>query len=238
MRASGHTHMINATLNKKILALWAKYFAGDKNVYAPIFYDNLKQGGIVFVGMNPSFNPKKLKSTLKRTPYAHIDPASFYRWSNVEKNPDLVDEELAIGKHIIGEYSFFKKMHEMAEDSHTHFQHLDLFLYRQTQQNEFMRLVQDKKKVLNEFGGAQLRIFEEALAQINPQIIVVSNAGASDILRERFKDRLSFDENRGFHLLSLGESRVPIFFSSMLSGQRALDKGSYERLRWHVRQST
>ena len=29
----------------------------------------------------------------------------------------------------------------------------------------------------------------------------------------------------------------PVFFSSMLSGQRALDKGSLERLQWHVKRT-
>jgi hypothetical protein len=28
---------------------------------------------------------------------------------------------------------------------------------------------------------------------------------------------------------------VPIFFTSMLTGQRALDNGSYERLIWHMK---
>jgi len=27
---------------------------------------------------------------------------------------------------------------------------------------------------------------------------------------------------------------VPIFFTSMLTGQRALDNGSFERLIWHI----
>jgi hypothetical protein len=28
---------------------------------------------------------------------------------------------------------------------------------------------------------------------------------------------------------------IPIFFTSMLTGQRALDKGSYARLIWHIK---
>ncbi|MEK7256563.1 MAG: hypothetical protein AAB316_17540, partial [Bacteroidota bacterium] len=28
---------------------------------------------------------------------------------------------------------------------------------------------------------------------------------------------------------------IPVFFTSMLAGQRALDKGSFERLKWHLK---
>lgn len=229
--------MINATINNKILGVWKKHFGADDKVYAPIFYDDFKTGGILFIGMNPSFNPRGVRKIIRNSEFSKLDPDDFYSWRTTAADSSLVDTAIRIGRLVTDEYAFFKRMHEIAKECKTHFQHIDLFVYRQTKQNEFMRLIRDKKKVLNEFGRDQLDIFLEALKGIRPAAIVVSNAGSSGIIREYFKDRLSFDEERGFHWLKLDGTRVPIFFSSMLSGQRALDTGSYERLKWHVRQA-
>ncbi len=229
--------MINEKINRKILAVWKKYFSDNKEVYAPIFYDEFKQGGILFIGMNPSFNPVGVRKLMRGTEFETRDPGSFYSWSNFASNPNSVDDSVRSGRLVKEGYAFFKRMHEMAKLCRTHFQHIDLFVYRQTKQNDFLQLVRDKDKALNEFGRDQLDIFLEALNEIRPKAIVVSNAGSCGIIRAHFADKLSFDEDHGFHWLELDSGQVPIFFSSMLSGQRALDTGSYERLRWHVGQA-
>ena len=46
--------MRNEEINSKIVTLWNKYFKNDQDVYAPLFYDEFKKGGLLFVGMNPS----------------------------------------------------------------------------------------------------------------------------------------------------------------------------------------
>jgi hypothetical protein len=94
-----------------------------------------------------------------------------------------------------------------------------------------------EKGELNQFGLDQLPIFRDALKAIVPRAIVVTNAFGSEIVRKHFADDLVWDEERGHHWFSGGDKKVPIFFSSMLSGQRALDRWSYERLVWHIKQS-
>lgn len=49
-----------------------------------------------------------------------------------------------------------------------------------------------------------------------------------------------FDNNIGTHIITEPEilASVPVFFTSMLSGQRALDIGSFERLKWHINKVT
>jgi hypothetical protein len=230
--------VINEKINRKILAVWIKYFGTRDDVYAPIFYDDFKQDGILFIGMNPSFNPKGMRAITRGTEFEKLELESFSKWSTAASDPTHVDTSIRMGRLVHEEYAFFRRMHEIAEECKTHFQHIDLFVYRQTNQNEFLPLVRDKKRVLNEFGREQLDIFLEALREIQPKAIVVSNAGSCGIVRAHFADKLSFDEERGFHWLQLDTGRVPIFFSSMLSGQRALDTGSYERLKWHVAQAT
>jgi hypothetical protein len=229
--------LINEKINSKIFALWKKRFAASDKVYAPIFYDDFKTGGILFVGMNPSFNPRGISKMMHGTEFNEMEPATFYSWSTAMSDPAHIDTSIRFGRLVHEEYAFFKRMHEIAKECGTYFQHIDLFVYRMTKQSEFLRLVRDKRRVLNELGSDQLDIFLEALNEIHPAVIVVSNAGSCGIVREYFKDKLSFDEDSGFHWLDLDSGKVPIFFSSMLSGQRALDTGSYERLKWHIKQA-
>lgn len=228
--------MINKKINKKILSVWKKHFGASDEIYAPIFHDEFKTGGIIFVGMNPSFDARGVRKLVRGTEYEKITP-DFYRWRAFALDPKRIDTSIAIGRLVTEKYVFFKRMHEIAQEANMHFQHLDLFVYRQTKQNEFMRLVRDKSGTLNTFGYDQLKIFLEVLKGIHPKIIVVSNAGAGAILKDYFKKEIHFDDKRGFHQLSLNDSKIPIFFSSMLSGQRALDNGSYERLKWHIREA-
>ena len=229
--------MINAEINRKIIAVWKKYFNTSNEVYGPLFYDELTKGGLVFVGVNPSFTLKGFKHVLRDTEFESIDPESFFLWSNIGASVKHVDTCVLIDRNWTHKYhSYFKKMHEMADAIKLPLQHIDVFLYKQTSQNDFLSRIIHKGK-LNEFGEAQLAIFDEVLKTIEPKVIVVANAFASSIVRTHFKDVLKFDEEHGFHILSLGSRKIPIFFSSMITGQRALDTGSYERLKWHVTQA-
>ena len=237
IQCANDSPMINEKINSKILSVWKKHFGASDKVYAPIFYDDFKTGGILFIGMNPSFNPRGIRKIMRGTEFEKMDPETFYNWRTAAQDSAHVDDSIRFGRLVHDGYAFFKRMHEIAKECKTHFQHIDLFVYRQTKQKEFLRLVRDKKRVLNALGRDQLDIFLEALKEIRPAVIVVSNAGSCGIIREYFKDRLSFDDERGFHWLKLDGTRVPIFFSSMLSGQRALDTGSYERLVWHIKQA-
>ena len=54
-------------------------------------------------------------------------------------------------------------------------------------------------------------------------------------LPKYWKNKIIFDDKIGTYKITLNEKSVPVFFSSMLTGQRALDKGSFERLKWHVK---
>jgi hypothetical protein len=230
--------MVNAPINKKILAVWDKHFGAREDVYAPIFYNEFEQGGLLFVGMNPSFNVPVFRGAVRGTEYEKLDPEELYRWSPKAKTDEHVAVCTAISRLVITTYrGYFKRMEEIAEAADLPYQHADLFVYRQTSQKDFLTLIRDKKRNLNEFAKDQLAIFHDIVAAIHPAVIVVPNAFASGILRKEWHESLSFDNDRGFHWLTLNGNRIPIFFSSMLSGQRALDTGSYERLRWHIKQA-
>ncbi len=229
--------MRNSEINQKIVALWNKHFAGNADVYAPLFYDELHKDRLVFVGMNPSFSARGFRTILKDTEYADFDMVSFFKWQNISSNPSLIDDCIKMENYAYQNYSqYFGRPIEIAKKVGLEWQHIDLFLYKETSQSSFMNRVRSKG-VLNEFGMDQIKLFEEILVQTEPRCVVVTNATASEILREYIKDDLSWDAERGFHWFTRDGKRIPMFFTSMLSGQRALDRWSYERLVWHIGQA-
>lgn len=229
--------MRNSEINQKIITLWNKHFAGNTDVYAPLFYDELHKDRLLFVGMNPSFSARGFRTILKDTEYADFDMVSFFKWQNISSNPSLIDDCIKMENYAYQNYSqYFGRPIEIAKKVGLEWQHIDLFLYKETSQSSFMNRVRSKGK-LNEFGMDQIKLFEEILVQTEPRCVVVTNATASEILREYIKDDLSWDAGRGFHWFTRGGKKIPMFFTSMLSGQRALDRWSYERLVWHIGQA-
>jgi hypothetical protein len=63
------------------------------------------------------------------------------------------------------------------------------------------------------------------------------NASGSQVVRGNLKEDLMWNKKKGFHWYTGMEKEVPVFFTSMLSGQRALDRRSYERLVWHIKRA-
>jgi hypothetical protein len=187
--------------------------------------------------MNPSFNPKGMHSVAKKVGINIKNPLRTHLWSYFENTPEHIDESIQFGRHIHAEYAFFKRMHEIAQVCGTFFQHVDLFVYRQTNQNAFLKSIVDRKGELSPFGVEQLEIFFCVLEKMKPKVVVVSNAGASTILRNCLQANIQFSKKCGYHVLVFRGHTTPIFFSSMLTGQRALDTGSYERLVWHIQRA-
>lgn len=230
--------MKNKDINQKIIDLWNKHFKGNLDVYAPLFYGDLKKDKLLFVGMNPSFSLRGFRTILKDTEYADIDPPTFFKWSNISSNLALIDDCIKVEEYAYKNYSpYFGRFVEMARQVGLEWQHIDLFLWKETSQTNFMDRVRTKGK-LNEFGLDQIKLFEEILVDVEPKCVVVANATGSEILREYIKGDLSWDEERGFHWFTRGGKKIPMFFTSMLSGQRSLDRWSYERLIWHIKQAT
>lgn len=229
--------MKNKKINQKIIELWNKYFADNSEVCAPLFYEEFKKNSLLFVGMNPSFSARGFNSILKDTEYTDLDPTVFFKWSNISSNLNLVDDCIKIENYAQAKYSlYFGRPIEISKKLGIDWQHIDLFLYKETSQKDFMKRIRDGKK-LNKFALDQIALFEEILVEIDPQCIVVGNAFASELLREHINNDLSWDGNKGFHWFTRGGKKIPMFFSSMLSGQRALDRWSYERLVWHIGQA-
>ena len=137
---------------------------------------------------------------------------------------------------------YFVKMHELANMLNLgtdQWRHIDIFYYRETNQNKVKELMKHNEP----FFDAQRDLTLKIIKQLKPSTILVSNAFAGSNFKRMFSDddrsfinQYPICESKGTHLMKIGaKENVPVFFSGMLSGQRALDLGSYERLKWHMK---
>ena len=130
---------------------------------------------------------------------------------------------------------------------------LDLFGIVQSTQ----KVIQDDFLKNPDNYSEMFDIFLQYVKKVNPKVIIVANAFVRKVLKrdddinfvnqkyDNFykiggdvKFKLERNPNYGGYTFTIdptGESaRFQLFFSSMLSGQRALDKGSWENLVWLV----
>jgi len=183
--------------------------------------ERIEKQSILFVGLNPSY-------TLEAEPTEQEQV--FYNLSQS------------------GNYKYFKRFEEISEHANIRWSHLDMLTIRETNQNSVIDLV--KKAEGLDFIWKHLLITKKILEQTEPKTIVVENSMARTLLGKDVDSTgnnkwlgyvFEFDENIGTHRITNQDSKLvgtPVFFTSMLSGQRALDNGSYERLKWHIKRIT
>lgn len=186
-------------------------------------HDEIIKDSILFIGINPSYSEKKSKHN------------RYFINFNQE----------GITKGGIS-FPYFKKFVDISKELNTKYKlnirwsHFDLLFFRETQQKFINVLMKEDEGV--EFISRQLEISKKVISRANPKLIVVSNTKARDFMNskdERFSMGLKFkfDDNLGTYKIisKTNLNDVPVFFTSMLTGQRALDNGSYKRLIWHMK---
>lgn len=117
---------------------------------------------------------------------------------------------------------------------------MDLLYFRETDQSKIGTILREKNGL--DFIWKQLELSKLLLEKCQPRIIVVCNALAGTFIgkdkvgeNNKWLDLdLNFDTEIGTYKWN---NKTPIFFSGMLTGQRALDNGSYERLKWQIRRT-
>ena len=177
------------------------------------FPTNLVTDSILFIGINPSYN-----IGVSHKAYHN----SFYSLNQQGKN-----------------HRYFKKFEDIAKHTASNWSHIDLFFYQETAQKSFYEILQNQNG--KDFLSQQIQISKELMIHIKPKLIVVANTLARDLMLKEhdlgvnFFD-FKFNEDLGTYQISNAELKdTPIFFTSMLTGQRALDNGSFERLKWHIK---
>ncbi len=169
--------------------------------------DDIKQNALFFIGINPSYND--------------IYGCIYYDNSHGET------------------HRYFKKFIDVSKNVGIDWTHLDLLFVRETSQKIIKSL--QKTKIGHDFIDEQLKISKKIIEFAKPQILVVNNTHARDLLQSdsfsTAKFEFEFDEILGTERIINHRflNGTPVFFTSMLTGQRALDLGSYKRLIWHIK---
>jgi hypothetical protein len=120
-------------------------------------------------------------------------------------------------------YPYYQHFNDLA--SSMDWSHLDLFFSCEKNQKTV------EKSYNNEFYNEQFKISSEIIHKLAPKIMVVSNALASHLIQDRFNCKF-YGEIGTYRIKEY--NNIPVFFSGMLTGGRALDVGSRERLKWHI----
>lgn len=173
----------------------------------------IQADSILFMGLNPSFTKDA------------VSGSDFYR-------------------HEDAIYSYFKKFPDLVKHTGFNWTHLDLLFIRETNQKLIEKLTKDE--IGTKFIWDNLQISRKIIEKSKPKIIVVQNTLARRFLGKDKAGKsnkwldydFKFDHNIGTDRIQNKESKlygVPVFFTSMLTGQRAIDLGSYERLKWHIK---
>ncbi|HOW50761.1 MAG TPA: hypothetical protein PLV42_01820 [bacterium] len=225
-------------INEEICELWKRHFGDNENVHMPMQYPALKKDALLFVGLNPSFSDKFFSQLGKKmTSCQGIDHEEFYEWPRSKKYDPQKDYEIT--KFAKEEYPYSRKFRDISKELGMEWEHIDLFFNRCTSQKdsqkEFTRQKNKEDIELTEFALKQIALSTRLISEICPKIIVVANALASDIYLQYMKPEP--DELAGHHFTNINGKKVPIFLASMLTGQRAMDKYSLDRLTWHIKRA-
>jgi hypothetical protein len=175
----------------------------------------LEEDAILFIGLNPSFDETK----------------QYEEWYSLTQD----------------EGGYFAKFRAVGGDKYK-WTHLDLLAVRETKQQN----VEALESTNIQFLWDNLQLSKDILEASKPKTIVVVNTLARKYLGkdkveiskkneiEEYNVWLGYDfgeidEDGTYRIQNSSKLKnVPVFFSGMLTGQRALDNGSYERLQWHV----
>jgi len=234
---------LHEVINAKAKALWEKYAAAEQIETMPMFYPKLKSGAILFVGLNPSFSGKG-DFYLKESDIGEKSIQEVFRWAQISDEKILAATK---AEYLFrSEYPYYSEFQRIAGELNSQWEHIDLFFYRETSQNELRQKLFQKVPDFKEdsllidnnfrpFFMDQLNLSIELMTELEPKLIVVVNALAANILYAKLGLKKTFDENSGAYSLVLKDgSCCPILLASMLSGQRAMDTFSKERLVWHM----
>lgn len=213
---------------EKVLRIWDKYDMipilnekGCEYRKSPLLPQFIECDSVLFIGCNPSFpNGSKI--------YKH--DIEFYTKKEDEKD-----------------IQYFEKIKEIVDYCKiSSWSHLDMCFIRETNQ----KIIEEMTYQYIDFIHDQLAISFDIIEKSKPKLIVVTNALASEFFGKkkpkhkgldtiwkgyRLDFNTDFDNEIGTYKIDIDGKIIPIIFSGMISGQRTLDIGSFERLKWQIK---
>ena len=218
--------------NSEALAIWREHDSDFKSspgrALMPLLAEKfVPNADLLFVGMNPSFSRESLKK-LVREFFGDLPVDDAFAWDST-KSAEHVEALIRLDTKSLSVYkTFYGPLQEFSvEVGATSHAHVDMFLVRLTSQKEFGQTHGKRFEALGAFALSQFELFQLTMRHLDPKVIVIANAGASQLALKGLKLE-SFDNGLSYRWATL--PAVPIFLSGMLSGQRALDVFSKARL--------
>lgn len=217
---------IQKMVESKINSLWGKHSDLDLCKYPANCTKEIPESGIVFIGLNPSMSAKE-KVRLE---------------ARIDKEDKACEFPLLTGDPN-SDHQYFKKFYDIGKKTKMAWGHLDILYCRETSQKNIEILLGHEQG--HDFIASQCHITKTILEQIinenNPRIFVVVNTLSRKLICGKVQGEyhsagINFDFEWNETLGTYTYKNNPFFFSSMLTGQRALDNGSFERLVWHINQ--
>ena len=217
---------IEVLIKDKINALWQEFGQEEYCQLPPYAMAEIPDNGLVFVGINPSLTDKVKERLLKRN--------------------DIRCEFHKLTYDVNIDYRYYKKFFDVAEKTGLNWGHVDILYNRETKQKKVSQLLKTERG--KDFIYKQCMISKTVLDKIidddTPRIFVVNNTLTRELLGEYHEEKPTRKSTHwiGYDFIwdeALGTytyKNNTFFFTSMLTGQRALDKGSYKRLIWHINQ--
>lgn len=170
-------------INKKIVDLWKRKWPDGSVVKVPLLFEGFHEGGLLTIGMNPSYS-KKMPELIKK--YGKGLSEDDFKWAdNNQKNEKVISYD-EWSKNNKGYKTFFGRFWEIRDKLELKWNHIDLFFYRETEQENFLKDLKDKK-FGEDFEKDSLGIVKEIIEKINPDIILVANKKACDVFKKVFK---------------------------------------------------
>jgi len=218
--------IFNDWYNNEAIKIWNKF---SKHELVPQLIPHTEDNyHTIFVGINPAHQIVKIKKILdtNKIEFGNHNIESIFNWNDGEKIKERVGYiakmEAYARKHDNNYFGAIKKFANQL--NLTNWTHLDIFLVRETVQNNLLNLIElnDNNFKMNDFGEQQLNLFFESIKKLNPKNVIVLNALASRLIISKLNNNkidTTFQSNS-----------TRYFLSSMISGQRSLDIFSKSRL--------
>lgn len=234
-----------SSFNRKLLELWSETAVHElPTKRCPLIYPSMRKGCLLFVGLNPSYTVSGDSFMLEGKEYSFD---KHFRWNEKTFKEEFLEKELnrLRSKEIIYSAPYFTPLTQIAQNCGLHFEHIDLFAVRETKQGVLRKSLEIEEVKgggmrISDFAQRQIDIAFELMTKLEPKLIMVVNALAARLFLtecERSGRLMIFNDERGYHVTTSDFRQVPVFFSGMLSGQRALDRFSRERLSWHAKRA-
>ena len=150
--------------------IWSDYYSENDNPISPLYQIELRKNAVTFLSLNPSLQPKD-REKAKR---------GFY-----PENPyPLIDCE-----NPQADYKFFQKFYDLGKEI-KRWTVLDLLYERESNQKELeIRYANKNLKVRDkEFLQRQIKLTFNVLKELNPSIVVVTNAATDKLIHQNLTE--------------------------------------------------